>query len=386
MKQGQYFTLPEGPSDMSRLWDQAIPLQPGALPAWLMPEDAPTYRRLLAPHRRPLSSAERESYVAELRVLEDIGLVVEEDPSDVGAHQVYLAAPPVEEVWSIGIYSGRSPDHFQPLEEVPNPVLTRDDVTDVPASFVADPFLIREAGIWHMFFEVMNWKSGKGEIGWATSEDGRRWNYRQIVLAEAFHLSYPYVFAWRGNYYMVPESFQAGAVRLYQATSFPTRWSLVCTMLQGDYLVDASIFRHAERWWLLVDASTNGQHDTLRLHSADDLRGPWREHPHSPIVQGNPHDARPAGRVVVHDGRVIRYAQNSVPCYGTDVRGFEITELTSTQYRERPLSGHPVLGPGNAGWNRGGMHHIDPHPLESGSWLAAVDGWFRDSDTAAISG
>ena len=35
----------------------------------------------------------------------------------------------------------------------------------------------------------------------------------------------------------------------------------------------------------------------------------------------------------------------------------------------------PVLGARNDGWNEMGMHHIDPHLLEDGTWLACVDGW-----------
>ena len=113
-------------------------------------------------------------------------------------------------------------------------------MTDVPAAYVADPFLLRAHGRWHMFFEVYNWRANKGEIGLATSEDGLRWAYRRIVLAEEFHLSYPYVFEWAGERWLVPESFQSGSVRLYRADPFPERWTLAATLLEGPYLVDAS--------------------------------------------------------------------------------------------------------------------------------------------------
>ena len=44
--------------------------------------------------------------------------------------------------WTIGIYSGDSPFHLDPAKNTWNPILTAEDVTDVPASFVADPFLV----------------------------------------------------------------------------------------------------------------------------------------------------------------------------------------------------------------------------------------------------
>ena len=47
---------------------------------------------------------------------------------------------------------------------------------------------------------------------------GRRTLSVSIVLAEPFHLSYPYVFEWQGSHYMIPESGAAKSVRLYRAS------------------------------------------------------------------------------------------------------------------------------------------------------------------------
>src|SRR5262245_18786672 len=77
--------------------------------------------------------------------------------------------------WSIGIYVGTSPSDFMPLAGVQNPVLTREDVSDIRAAFVADPFMLRVNHMWYMFFEVMNQKTNKGEIGFAVSKDGLKW-------------------------------------------------------------------------------------------------------------------------------------------------------------------------------------------------------------------
>jgi hypothetical protein len=280
------------------------------------------------------------------------------------------------QTWSIGIYAGSSPFDLAP-QGSGAPVLTRDDVTDEPAVFVADPFMVRGQDRWYMFFEVMNWRTGKGEIGLATSHNGWHWNYQRIVLAEPFHLSYPYVFEWRGDYYMVPESYQAKSVRLYRATEFPTYWSFAGTLLEAPYIVDASPFRHDDKWWMFAETSPQEQHDTLRLYHADELLGPWREHPRSPIVQGDAQIARPAGRVLACDGRIVRFAQNCLPDYGVDVRAFEVTELTTSTYQERPLREAPLLGPSGKGWNASGMHHVDAHRLANGEWLACVDGWSK---------
>jgi hypothetical protein len=107
--------------------------------------------------------------------------------------------------WSIGMYGGGSPYELSPLADVENPVLSARDVTDVKASFVADPFMVRDGSKWYMFFEVLNALTSKGEVGLATSGDGVRWKYERIVLREPFHLSSPYVFKHEDGFYMIPE-------------------------------------------------------------------------------------------------------------------------------------------------------------------------------------
>jgi len=279
-------------------------------------------------------------------------------------------------VWSIGIYRGPDPFNLGPAPGAANPVMTRVHVTDIAADFVADPFLFRAQDRWHLFFEAMNSKTGRGDIGLAVSDDELRWEYRQIVLTEPFHLSYPYVFEWQDDIYMIPETYQAGAVRLYRADPFPTQWTFVRELIRAPYIVDASIFRHDDKWFLFADTSLNAAHDTLRLFYSEELTGPWIEHPKSPLIVGHPYVARPAGRVIHINDNPVRFTQGCKPHYGTNVRAFEIVELTLTTYREQEARPTPILGPTGAGWNAHGMHHVDAH-LVNGSWIASVDGWYN---------
>lgn len=282
---------------------------------------------------------------------------------------------PAYHLWSIGTAIGRSPFQLARDRSMDRPVLTREDVTDVRALFVADPFMIRVHDLWHMFFEVYNYDSDRGEIGWATSCDGRVWNYEQIVLRESFHLSYPYVFEWNGCHYMVPESHQARSVRLYEAKQFPTEWVCTDVLLKGECFNDSSLFRYGQHWWMLSETSSELRHDTLRLYYSRHLRCGWQEHSRSPIIQANPHTARPAGRVRVVGDKLIRFAQDCSPIYGTSVRAFEITDLTPVTYEERVLLAQPFLGPNWRPWMQGGMHHIDLHHLGTNQWIACMDGW-----------
>jgi len=303
------------------------------------------------------------------------------------------------DVWSIGIYTGPSPLHLGPYEVAQNPhpnplpggegtegtrtvtprnpVLTAAQVSDVPARFVADPFMVLAQQTWYMFFEVMHAQWQRGVIALATSRDGWRWRYARVVLQEPFHLSYPYVFMWQDAYYMVPETFEAEAIRVYKAMHFPTTWACVGAVLAGQY-TDPSLFRAHGKWWMLA-CSTPFEHDTLCLYYADALLGPWQAHPQNPLIQGDAHRARPGGRVTAIGDRLIRYAQDDAPFYGRQVRAFEIMELSTTRYAEREVPESPVLQPSGLGWNAKGMHHIDPHRLDDTHWLASVDGHYEET-------
>ena len=273
--------------------------------------------------------------------------------------------------WSIGILTGSSP---LDLSAAPNcPVLSHRDVDDIPAEFVADPFLVRRGSTWYMFFEILNASTGKGDIGLAISDDALNWRYWGVVLSEEFHLSYPLVFSWQGEYFMIPETLDLEGVNIYRASRFPDVWQREGCILEGVF-ADPTIFRFAEQWWLFA-CPRPYIHDTLSLFSSPDLMGPWQPHAQNPLSSADPWRARPGGRVIEHQGRLLRFAQVCEPDYGTAVRAFEIETLNTQEYREREVQADPILGPSGQGWNARGMHHIDAQVDESGAILAAVDGW-----------
>jgi hypothetical protein len=274
--------------------------------------------------------------------------------------------------WSVAIYSGPSPFELTDAPGAFNPVLSAADVTDVKADFVADPFLVHEGDNWYLFVEVLNSANKQGDIGVATSRDALNWKYERIALDEPFHLSYPHVFKWDEQYYMIPESYEAGWTRLYRAEAFPFKWSRAADLIRDD-IVDPSIVRHDERWWLFASANARGN-DKLALWSADELTGPWALHPASPLIIGDGHIARPGGRVIDVDGRLYRIAQDDRPDYGLKIHAFEITKLTATEYEERPHPENPILKGSGRGWNAAGMHQLDAQRLPDGRWIAAVDG------------
>jgi hypothetical protein len=273
--------------------------------------------------------------------------------------------------YSIGILTAESLKDLPLKTGSAKPVLNCGDVTDVRASAIADPFLFRHKDQWFLFIEVIERRTRCGRIGYAVSNNGFNFTYKSIILKETFHLSYPYILEHDGEIYMIPESAQDRSVRLYRATQFPTNWRFEKVLLKGHRFTDASVFLYNGIWWMFVSRNVS---EDLLLYYANSLIGPWFPHPCSPIVYGMPEKARCAGRPVLLNGRLIRFAQNCENEYGREVRAFLIKTLDKENYLEEELDESPVLVPSGCGWNADGMHHMDLHILKDGSLLAAVDG------------
>jgi hypothetical protein len=235
---------------------------------------------------------------------------------------------------------------------------------------VADPFAVEKDGTWNLFFEIDSISTRQGEIGLAVSTNLIDWTYRQIVLDEPFHLSYPQVFEWDGVFYMIPESHLANAVRLYRAERFPDQWAYVGDIVSGPHK-DPSILRYKDRWWLFT---CTGQNENMNIFYANKLSGPWAAHAENPVIQDNRSIARPGGRIQMIDGDPVRFAQDCLDRYGHKVLAFRIEELTPSVYRETSLPENPILEPDGHGWNARRMHHLDLHQIDSGKWIGFTDG------------
>ncbi|KAL4521104.1 hypothetical protein Ndes2437A_g05046 [Nannochloris sp. 'desiccata'] len=318
--------------------------------------------------------------------------------------------PDDEGSWSIGTFRGPSPLNLTPIESTSprvdcpaasawpaaNPVLTCASVTDTPSNFVADPFIFAKSGVpkelgppnqppLHIFFETKSNIVMRGEIGVAESlNGGATWQYIGIALSEPWHLSYPYVFSWNNQVYMMPEGSGSGSLRLYRAVDYPLRWELEKELINKP-LVDASLVEWKGRWYLFAsDPSRPGHKKNAELqifHSEAPL-GPWTQHYLNPVMSGDPRSgARMAGRLLKHNDRLYRFGQDCSGTYGRNVAAFRIDVLSPTEFDQTRIkftSRRTKQGIG--AWNGVRRHHIDALQLGDGSWLAVMDGDWQESN------
>lgn len=208
-----------------------------------------------------------------------------------------------------------------------------------------------------LFAEEMAHDVGRGTIvvlqrgsdGWAPTP----------VIEESHHLSYPYLFEWQGERYMVPESSDANEISLYRMSGSITEWHREPALMQEVRAVDSSLLVHEGRIWLftniLREPDFAAHYYELHLFFADMFpTTDWTPHPANPVVCDARH-ARMGGGFLRHEGDLFRVAQGSC-CgeYGTSIELRRISRLDVDEYAEEEAGS---LTPDWAS-ELEGMHHL----------------------------
>lgn len=236
----------------------------------------------------------------------------------------------------------------------------------------ADPILAEEDGKTWLFYEAV--QNNHGHIEVAEVLPDASLGRPTVLLKDDCHYSYPFVFQWKGNWYMIPESSAASEIRLYRADSFPTQWALQEILLR-ERAVDTTVFLWNGKLYLLTflingaDERVTPQAYALELHndSTSLTTLSWTEFD-GLLVRG-------AGPLLEKSGALYRPAQrNQLQRYGDGVLLYRL-EMTGDSYRELP-AGALTTPTGK----HGTLYFDGAHTYCRSSRFEAVDLRCRDFD------
>lgn len=193
--------------------------------------------------------------------------------------------------------------------------------------FQADPFLVEHDNKLYVFYEAFNHNWLNGQIRCRVLDT----SFHELEDFEVkdvnklgCHLSFPYVFLHKGDYYMIPETYQDKKVHIFKATSFPYRWALVKTAVQDKKLLDSTILikkmvndkgDESQRLYLI---SSTHKHNKLVIYVANELTGDWQEYKGN-ISVADHHNRLGGGVIRLNNKTYMPFQERHSGVYGRSV-------------------------------------------------------------------
>lgn len=205
------------------------------------------------------------------------------------------------------------------------------------SSFWADPFGIKWQGRNYIFFEEYPYKTKVGFLSVIEVDNkGKQLSYKQI-LRKPYHLSYPFIFSYLDDLYMIPENDQNKKIDIYKCVEFPEKWEHTSSLMENISAVDTTLTFYNGKWWMFTtiqqEPGGSKNEELFLFYSNSPLSNNWTPHPMNPIVS-DIRGGRMGGQIINYNNKLIRVGQDGSREYGYGLLLFEITKLNETTYSE----------------------------------------------------
>lgn len=104
----------------------------------------------------------------------------------------------------------------------------------------ADPILVTYGGNEYLLMESFDMRTQLGSIACAQFGEDGRLSEPRIIIQEKYHMSFPMVFFWNEDLYMIPETCGNRSLNLYRCEGDIWRWNLVKSFPVAEELVDTA--------------------------------------------------------------------------------------------------------------------------------------------------
>ena len=210
------------------------------------------------------------------------------------------------------------------------------DLPMLPGKGLADPFVYSREGRDYCFVEEIDSASTIGSI--AVYELFLTYAVRLgTACEEPFHLSFPYLFHYDDQVFMLLESHQNHDIRIYECMDFPLQWKLKHILMSNISAADSLLINKENKWWLItnIDHWNDEDHcEEMTIFSADSpFSSEWIPHPLNPIYADASRSRN--GSFFISENKFYRVSQtHGIGIYGKSVVINEITNLTEDSFQE----------------------------------------------------
>jgi len=207
--------------------------------------------------------------------------------------------------------------------------------------FWADPHIIEMDDNYFIFVEEYIYQNSKGHIALIKMDKEGKYEYSGKILGKKYHLSYPFIFEFENNFYMIPETKTNKDIELYKCIDFPNKWEFYGKLMENIDAVDSTILHHNNKWWMFCGIKENegmSNSDELFLFYSDNpLSNKWESHINNPIIS-DVRQARPAGKIFSVKNEIYRPSQNSSNYYGYGISINKIKKINEEKYEEELIT------------------------------------------------
>lgn len=206
--------------------------------------------------------------------------------------------------------------------------------------FWADPFIVKYDGRLYVFFEEFIYRELKGHIVVGELNIKRGIIEKIIVvLQDKHHFSYPHVFRYENDWYMIPETHEKEEIGLYMATEFPYKWKKKRVLIKNIDSADSTIFKWDGIFYLFTNPREDdigmSHYNNLKIYYSSDLHnGEFLPVPDIQLQYNGLFNSRMAGSIISCKDGIFRLAQNCERIYGESVQVNRIDLISPQKYRE----------------------------------------------------
>jgi hypothetical protein len=195
-------------------------------------------------------------------------------------------------------------------------------------NFKADPFYLESEN--SLFIEKFNYLLGRGKLA-KYSFDSK--DLVNIQTNSSLHFSYPCLFEYDKNNYVIPEAAQSNGIIIYKKNE-DNSITPVTTVVDNFAGIDPTIFEHNEMWYIFATDGSFGSNSFLNIFYAEDPLSNWSQHELNP-VKVNTQNSRGGGEIFKEGDSIIRPTQNCYPSYGTSLLFNKIETLSPMEFKEK---------------------------------------------------
>lgn len=243
-----------------------------------------------------------------------------------------------------------------------------------PLCFMADPFGLWRDELLYVFVESYDYRVRKGVIEVLVLDADLRLQERRVVLAEPWHLSYPYVFESDGEIWMLPEGYKSGRTTLYRCVEFPWKWVSEPRFSLPEAAIDPALLRTSDGWLLFYTppGPKPWRTSALKIARADHLLGPWHGCDAPPVMIDRS-GARMGGTPIPDGDGIWLPTQDCRDTYGQAIQPRRL--VVDKQGARCVASGAELTPPPSWAPYVDGVHTLSP----IGSWTLVDAKWMKRS-------